>query len=187
MHLPIKIAVTHGHPIVAAGLQALLNDSAGVTLCGDDAHIVITDRQRGMALLAAPALASRRVLVVAEHDGVWEARQAIAAGIHGYVLHSASREQLLAALRALHQGEGYVAPGLLPPLEAGGSLPLTSRERDVLTLIAQGCGNKAIARTLEIGLGTVKSHNKQLYAKLGAKTRTQAMLLARRQGLIADK
>jgi two-component system NarL family response regulator len=63
---------------------------------------------------------------------------------------------------------------------------LTSRETDVLQLLAQGCCNKSIARELGIGVGTVKTHVKGLFDKLGATARTHAVVLATRRGLVGD-
>ena len=182
-----KISVTHGDAIVAAGLRAMLSCQVEIMPDGShDAPVVVTDYAHGMALLAERSRAPAKVLVVAGHRNVWELRQAMAAGVHGYVLQSATPEQLLSAVQALQRGAGYISPGLMPVPEPGQPLvKLTRREEDVLRLLAKGYGNKLIARELDIGIGTVKAHNKQLFNKLGATTRTQAVVLARRQGLIS--
>jgi two-component system nitrate/nitrite response regulator NarL len=111
------------------------------------------------------------------------------AGALGVLLRSADGERLLAALRAAASGVAVFEPGLLRALVAGRSVPgeslsLTPRENEVLTLIAEGLSNKLIAERLKISDHTAKFHVNAILGKLGAETRTEAVVLAARRGLL---
>lgn len=118
---------------------------------------------------------------------------AMHAGASGYVLKSASREELLRAIRAVKQGAGFLQAEVTKPLlrrlvldarlEAEGS-NLTLREIEILEFVSEGKSNKEIASLLAISDETVKTHLKRLYEKLGASDRAQAVAIALRQNLI---
>jgi DNA-binding NarL/FixJ family response regulator len=121
---------------------------------------------------------------------VWETTNA---GASGYVLKSASKEDLLRAVRAVHAGAGYLQAEVTKPLlrrlaqdarSAGQKATLTSRELQVLECLAEGQSNKVIAYTLSITEDTVKAHLKSLYDKLDASDRAHAVAIALRQQLI---
>ena len=101
----------------------------------------------------------------------------------------AGREQLAAAVRAVHRGLVVLgpplAPGWFPSRPAGEGPRLTPRERDVLALLARGLGNKQIAWELSVSEHTVKYHVSSLYAKLGAGSRTEALRLGIERGLLS--
>ena len=115
------------------------------------------------------------------------------AGASGYVLKSASKEELLRAIRAVKQGSGFLQAEVTKPLlrrlvldarlEAERS-NLTLREVQILEFLAEGKSNKEIAGFLSISDETVKTHLKRLYEKLGASDRAQAVAIALRQNLI---
>ncbi len=128
-----------------------------------------------------------RVLIVTQMEREWEVRTAMMAGVHGYLLQNADREQLLTAVRTLSRGLRYLSADLSRCVaDSFTRIGLTSRETDVLQLLAQGQCNKSIARELGIGVGTVKTHVKGLFDKLGATARTHAVVLATRRGLVGD-
>jgi DNA-binding NarL/FixJ family response regulator len=115
--------------------------------------------------------------------------------VWGILPLEASAEELLAAVRALHEGLLVGSPALVEPLITRLSgreheeleplpEPLTGRETEVLQLLAQGLGNKGIAAALSISEHTVKFHVSAIYAKLGAASRTEAVRMGVRQGLI---
>ncbi|WP_229205320.1 MULTISPECIES: response regulator transcription factor [unclassified Duganella] len=113
-------------------------------------------------------------------------RTALSAGAHGYLPQQCNASELMTALRTLGAGERYFSRDLLARaadnrLQDG----FTQRENDVLKLLAQGQSNKPIARDLDIGVGTVKSHIKSLFNKLGASARTQAVVLATQRGIVS--
>jgi DNA-binding NarL/FixJ family response regulator len=101
----------------------------------------------------------------------------------------AGREQLAAAVHAVHRGlvvlRPPLAPGWFPSRPAGAGPRLTPREREVLALLAQGLGNKQIAWELSVSEHTVKYHVSSMYAKLGAGSRTEALRLGIELGLLS--
>ena len=119
---------------------------------------------------------------------------AIEAGAAGYLLKDAEPSELARAIRAAHAGEAVIDPSVAARLvraisdrsgtATGQSDHLTPREREVLGLIARGRSNKRIALELGISEKTVKAHVGQVLAKLGVTDRTQAALMAVRQGLV---
>jgi DNA-binding NarL/FixJ family response regulator len=119
--------------------------------------------------------------------------EAMHAGASGYVLKSASKEELLRAIRAVKQGSGFLQAEVTKPLlrrlvldarlEAERS-NLTLREIQILEFLSEGNSNKEIAGYLSISDETVKTHLKRLYEKLGASDRAQAVAIALRQNLI---
>ncbi len=115
------------------------------------------------------------------------AEQAIAAGAAGFLPKTISTRSLLAAVRFMAAGEIYspiMAMGKADnAAPAGGKVPLTGREMDVLKRLSQGLANKEIARDLGLQEVTVKLHVKTLFRKIGAKNRTHAALIAREMGL----
>ena len=203
----IKVVVAHADAIVNAGLAALLGASADFTVRIDgadadadaDADVVIVDHKAGLERMrrrADPRQADHvhhgkagqpRVLIVTQLDREWEVRTAMMAGVHGYLLQNSPADQLLSAVRSLSRGMRYLSADLSRCVaDSFTRIGLTSRETDVLQLLAQGRCNKSIARELGIGVGTVKTHVKGLFDKLGATARTHAVVLATRRGLVGD-
>jgi two-component system, NarL family, response regulator LiaR len=114
---------------------------------------------------------------------------AIRAGAIGYLLKTTDADELCRAIRAAADGQVQLAPEAAARLLREVRLPespeaLTERETEVLRLIAQGYSNKEIARTLNVGERTVKSHVSSILGKLGLASRTQAALYAVRMGLV---
>lgn len=173
--------------------------NAGADPMAAGADIVIVDHKAGLERMrrsADPQQADHahhgkagqpRVLIVTQLDREWEVRTAMMAGVHGYLLQNSAPDQLLAAVRSLSRGMRYLSADLSRCVaDSFTRIGLTSRETDVLQLLAQGQCNKSIARELGIGVGTVKTHVKGLFDKLGATARTHAVVLATRRGLVGD-
>jgi len=128
---------------------------------------------------------SARVIVLTTFDTDNEIYRAIKAGAKGYVLKDARREELLDSIRRVSRGETSIPPALLEKLAAGvGSEPLTGRELDVLTLLARGKSNKQIGASLYISETTVKAHLRGIFTKLSVLSRTEAIAVASRRGLV---
>lgn len=135
-----------------------------------------------------------KVLVVTmfeEDDSVFAAMRA---GARGYVLKDADQDELVRAVTAISRGEAIFSPAIaerlihyfaaLPPTAAALAFPdLTSRERDILHLIAQGASNAAIAQRLVLSLKTVQNHVSNIFSKLQVADRAQAIVRARDAGL----
>lgn len=110
-------------------------------------------------------------------------------GARGYIPKLAGSEQLMDALRRILQGEIYLPDALFIPAspstaDGDKTSPLTSRQQEILPLLAEGMPNKQIANTLGVTEGTIKQHLKDLFRRLGARNRTQAVKEARRLGLL---
>ena len=189
-----RVQIAHCDAIVSAGLAALLGDNADMQVVHDiaQADVLILDHKGALEHMRrcadAPHQEHRaRVLIVTQLEREWEVRTAMMAGVHGYLLQSCPADQLLAAVRTLSRGMRYLSADLSRCVaDSFTRIGLTNRETDVLQLLAQGQCNKSIARELGIGVGTVKTHVKGLFDKLGATARTHAVVLATRRGLVGD-
>lgn len=128
---------------------------------------------------------SARVIVLTTFDTDADLSRAIKAGAKGYLLKDTPREELLTCIRRVYFGETVIPAALLTKLTAGLSAePVTDRELQVLTLLARGQSNKEIGTTLNISESTVKSHLRNIFAKLNVLSRTEAIATATRQGLV---
>ncbi len=136
-----------------------------------------------------------RILMLTMSDEERDLFGAIGAGAHGYVLKDVPAEEVAAAILAVHAGESLIPQTLAPRLLAefaaltrqsnNPALPhLTSRELEVLGLLAQGKSNKEIARRLVISENTVKNHVRNILDKLQLHSRTEAALYAMRERLV---
>lgn len=193
----IHVFVDHPDPLVSAGLVATLREQPDLQVsqhaCDDAApDVVVADYLRGLAALghASPPSPGRRtglprVLVVTRCDSEWEIRHALERGVRGYLLLGCRLPELVEAVRVVHRGGRHL--DALAAQRIADSLTreaLTVRETDVLRLMAEGLGNKAIANRLDIALGTVKSHIKAILEKLESASRTEAAAVAERRGLL---
>jgi DNA-binding NarL/FixJ family response regulator len=126
-----------------------------------------------------------RVIVVTTFEGDYEIQRALAAGAFGYVLKSAPLDELVGVIRKVHAGRRHLPAAVAENLAVyvGGD-PLTEREVEVLSRIAEGDRNRDIAEHLGIAEDTVKVHVKRIMDKLGAKDRTQAVAIGIRRGVI---
>ena len=126
-----------------------------------------------------------RVIVLTTYDTDDEISQALKAGAKAYVLKDIAAEQLLACIRDVLAGKTYIAPAAAAKLaETVTRVQLTPRELSALRLLADGKANKEIASELDISERTVKTHLEHLFAKLGVTSRTEAVKVANRRGLV---
>lgn len=126
-----------------------------------------------------------RVLVMSSSAASDVVVRAVHAGARGFIPRSAPGSQLLTALRAVHAGRLFLTPDLQTRLLAAkGGSQLSSRELDVLKLVAQGRSNPEIARALNLAAATAKNHVNHVMRKLGADDRTHAVVMAIRRGLL---
>ncbi len=195
---PLRALARHNDPLLAAGINAALMSAPGievVTACDSssfpDAEVVLGDYESGMAWahhLRRRTSPSRRlpgVVVVTWRDSEADVRTALQAGIGGYLLGNCGLNELVDAVRAVGRGSPYlceVAASLVA--KSLTRTPLTMRESEILRLIASGMSNKVIASELNIALGTVKAHARAILDKLGARSRTQAIVIAAQRGLL---
>jgi DNA-binding NarL/FixJ family response regulator len=126
-----------------------------------------------------------RVIVLTTYDTDDEIERALKAGAKAYVLKDISAEGLVGCIRDVLAGKTYLAPAAAAKLAEGVTrLQLTPREMATLRLMADGKANKEIASELSISERTVKTHLGHLFAKLGVTSRTEAIKIATRRGLV---
>lgn len=201
----IQVLVADDHVTVREGLAAIIGRQPDMQVIGEAANgreavdlwlqhrpdVTLLDLR--MPLLdgvgAMDAIrqqdASARIVVLTTFDTDNEIARAIKSGAKGYLLKDAQREELLECVRKVHGGETCIAPALVAKLAAGiSSEALTGRELDVLTLLARGKSNKEIGVNLYISETTVKSHLRSIFAKLNVLSRTEAITVASRRGLV---
>jgi two-component system, NarL family, nitrate/nitrite response regulator NarL len=190
---PVRVLVVSDDPLVRAGLGHLLESESEAEVVTDaaEAEVALWDGQHArldeLAVLGVP--------VVAVVDDESHSAAALAAGARGAVLRSADGASLWAALVAVRHGltvlDAAFAPVAAPVAPAGpvrGLRPgeeLTAREREVLGLLSRGLSNKQIAGELVISEHTAKFHVNAILGKLSAASRTEAVVVAVRLGLIA--
>jgi DNA-binding NarL/FixJ family response regulator len=205
---PIRLVIADDHPVVRDGLSGMFADDPGFEVLGEAADgaeairlaqtlrpdVILMDlRMPGMDGLAAITELARRglptrVLVLTTYDTDTYVLPAIEAGATGYLLKDAPRDELLRAVRAAAAGQSVLSPSVASTLmnrmrepEAG---PLSTRELEVLELVAAGNTNRELAAKLFISEATVKSHLLNIYAKLDVKDRAAAVGVAYRRGLL---
>ena len=128
---------------------------------------------------------SARIVVLTTYDTDNEISRAVKAGARGYMLKDARREDILDCIRRVHRGETCIPAPLVAKLAATvSSESLTSREVTVLEMLARGLSNKEIGAQLFIGETTVKSHLRSIFAKLNVLSRTEAITVGSRRGII---
>ncbi len=150
----------------------------------------------GAAREIKKCLPRTRILMLTGIDTAGDVVKALEAGADGYVLKEVSPEELIHAIRVIGAGEAYLEPsitrrviermrGARPSRGAATMIEhLTPREREILQLMATSATNREMAETLNLSEETVRSHSKNVLAKLGQPNRTQAVLYALREGLI---
>lgn len=207
---PLRILLADDHPVVRDGLRAMLSTEADFAVVGEAgtgaAAVAEAARLRPDVVLmdlAMPEMdgveAIRRlraadpavqVVVLTVFDTDERILGALAAGAQGYLLKGAPRAEIFAAIRTVRAGGALIPPlaaaKLLRRVRAEEPDALTPREREVLGLVAAGLANRDIAARCGISERTVKFHVSSILGKLGAGNRTQAVRLAREQGLLSS-
>ncbi|MFJ6071991.1 response regulator [Streptomyces sp. NPDC093065] len=205
---PIRLLLADDHPVVRAGLRAVLETEPGLVVVAEaataeeavaraahgDVDVVLMDLQFGRGMNGAEATAAiaarpgaPRVLVVTTYDSDADTLPAIEAGATGYLLKDAPPEDLAEAVRTAAAGRTALAPAVADRLMNRLRTPLTTltrRETEVLALVADGLSNQAVGQRLHLTEGTVKSHLARIYAKLDVDSRTAAVATATSLGLI---
>lgn len=206
----IRVLVVDDHAVIREGLASILAREPDIEVVGLAAggregldlagsarpDVVLLDMQmpdlHGLEVLermSREVVPTPRVIVLTVHDDDELVLNAVRGGAQGYVLKSASREDLVAAIRHVAGGgqrfDEVVVRALLAEQGRTEEEPLlTERELDVLRLVAAGYSNKEVGAHLYIGLTTVKTHLDDVYRKLGVSDRAHAVAVALRRGLL---
>ena len=206
MEKKITVLLVDDHSLVRRGFRRMLEDEPDMEVVAEvgngqaalDAYnqhrpnLVLMDvRLPGMSGAEATAAILRsfpdaHVLMLSTHSGEEEIYRAMQAGARGYILKSVLREDLLRAIRDVHAGKRHLDPIVASHLaERVSHKSLTSRELEVLRMVAKGWGNKEIAGALKIAEITVKLHVSHVLEKLNVKDRTEAATAAMQRGIIS--
>lgn len=201
----VRILVVDDHFIVRMGLIALINTEPDLQVIGEtddgDQAITLFEKLRPDLLLMDVRMPRRsgteairhirqvtpnaRVLMLSAFDGDADIHAALEAGAQGYVLKSATGEELIPAIRAVAAGKRWIPREVATRLKTRNAYEeLTAREIDVLNQLARGLANKEIADALKISEYTTKDHLKSILAKLRVADRTQAVTAALQRGII---
>ena len=213
----IRVAVVDDQDLVRSGFVVLLNSDPGIEVVGEASDgvdavslchrtvpdVVLMDvrmpRMDGLEatrrILADPACAATRVLILTTFDEDELVVEALRAGASGFLLKDTRPAQLLEAIGVVASGDALLAPRVTKRLiERFAALPaaadrpaddgLTDREREVLVTVAQGLSNQEIAERLHMGYGTVKTHVSHLLTKLQSRDRAQLVMVAYESGLV---
>ena len=125
------------------------------------------------------------IVVFTSDGGARLLAEALKAGVKGYVRKDSPSEDLVRAIEAARNGEFYVDPGLSSTIVLDeGDRTLSARQREILQMLADGMQTDAVAEKLGLSTETVRTHTKRILAKLEASTRTQAVAIGIRHGLI---
>jgi DNA-binding NarL/FixJ family response regulator len=190
----VKVLIAHGDPLISAGLEATvsrLRDFEPVAgpsnLRLPVADVVIADYESGLRLIASGGALSRRVLILTHSDSEAKICHALEQGARGYLLLGCSLQDLSDGLRSVHLGGIALGPLVASRIaDRMKQQALTRREGDILRHMMLGMSNKAIALKLALAVGTVKTHVKSVLEKLDASSRTQAVSIAQRRGILRE-
>ncbi|HEY2556587.1 MAG TPA: response regulator transcription factor [Diaminobutyricibacter sp.] len=204
----IRLVIADDHPVVRAGIRALLDHEDGITVVGEAAtpdeavelaerenpDLVLMDLQFGSDATGAEATRRIReleappyVLVLTNYDTDGDILSAVEAGASGYLLKDTPPPELIAAVRAAASGESALAPAIAGRLLNRMRAPqvsLSRREIEVLDQVAAGRSNSEIAAALVVSETTVKSHLVHIFSKLDVSSRTAAVSVARQLGIL---
>ena len=212
-----RIVLADDHPIVLNGLRNLIcteddlevvgEASSGLTalnvICEQQPDVAVVDismpELNGISLSRrlADQMPAVNVLVLSLHEDRTYLKQALAAGVRGYMLKRSAAENLVQAIRAVVMGGLYIDPAIASRMFSGGRehaarpentsiKELTERETNVLKFAALGFTNKEIAHRLGVGVKSIETFRARGFEKLGLRTRAELVRYAAAQGWLAD-
>lgn len=202
---PIRVLVIDDHPLLRDGIVAMISNQTDITIAAEAANgregvekfrsqrpdVTLMDLQMpemdGVDTIVAirGEFPTARIIVLTTYAGDVLAQRALKAGAQAYVLKSQVRKDLLETIRAVHGGHKRIHSEIARQIaEHSIDDALTSREIEVLELVAIGHANKQVANRLSISEETVKGHVSNILSKLGANDRTHAVTIAMKRGII---
>ncbi|MEX5635056.1 response regulator [Parafrankia sp. FMc2] len=204
----IRVLLVDDHPVVRAGIRAMLDPYPGISVVGEASsgtaavrlaqallpQVVLMDLRMpdgdGVTATARirAALPATKVLVLTTYEADGDILPAVGAGAAGYLLKDTTPADLAQAVRAAARGETVLSPSvaarLFDRMRAPEPGPLSGREVQVLRLVSRGNTNAEIGRELHIGEATVKTYLVRIFQKLGVSDRTEAVMAAVTAGLL---
>ncbi len=206
----IRVMLVDDHPLMRQGTRTFLEMDPDMVIVaetgqGEEALTLARHQRPGVVLLdirlhgssgidvarvLRQDLPEVKVLVLTTYPYETYVRALFAIGVHGYLLKTSSDTELIAAVRAVHQGEtalsAEIAAQLAMPRRSGiaPTRALSEREREVLTLVGDGASNKEIGQQLGLKENTIVLYLSNIMAKLGARSRTDAVKIAVQEGII---
>lgn len=201
----ISVLTVDDHPLLRDGIAALVNGQADMKVIAEASggreaierfrehhpDITLMDLRMpdmdGIDTMTAiiHEFPDARIIVLTTYSGDALIVRALKAGAQGYLLKGQLRKELLETIRSVHIGRKRISPEVAVQVaNHAADTFLTSREIDVLQLIAEGNANKVVADNLEITEDTVKAHVRNILSKLGANDRTHAVTIALKRGII---
>ena len=202
---PLRLLLADDHPVVRAGLAAVLKFDPRFTVVAEaaDGHAAIAayrEHQPDITLMdvrmpnldgieAARRIRAQtpgaRILMLTTYDAEEDIRRAMDAGASGYLLKDSSQDDLITAMLAVHRGEKWLPANIARRLrEHTRETPLSPRQIEVLELLAKGLSNKEIASVLGFTTDGTKAHLRAIFARLGVADRTEAVVHAIQRGLV---
>lgn len=204
--MTIRVLLADDHPLTRAGLAAYLRSQEGIELVGEaadglEAWEMILEYEPDVALLdirmpeVDGVAVARRLkqekkrtvpLMLTSYDARQYVLASIRAGAKGYILKTTTPDELGRAISVVAEGGVYLDSEVASTVGDSEFSPdaLSAREREVLALAARGLSSKEVAQKLFISERTVQTHLASIYDKLGARNKTEAMLLALRYGVV---
>ena len=199
----IKVLIAHGDPLISAGLAVTLRKwrDFEAIVCSPDltvsqatsghlppADLIVADYESGLRLIASAGAAGHRVMILTHSDSEAKISHALEQGARGYLLLGCSLQELIDGLRSVHVGGIALGPLVATRIaDWMKQQALTTREADILRQMMLGLSNKGIAKKLTLAVGTVKTHVKSVLEKLGAASRTEAVAIAQRRGILREE
>ena len=201
----IRVLIIEDHPLMRLGVASIIGAQEDMTVVaeagsGEQAlelfrvhrtDVVVVDlglpQMGGVAVIRALRLLNSEVkfVVLTTYEGDEDIYQALAAGAHAYVIKGLPHNMLVDAIRRVRRGANYVPPALMHKLDArSASEKLSAQEIRVLKMISEGRSNRNIGDELGVTEATIKYHVSEILARLGAKDRTEAVVIAHRRGLL---
>ena len=204
----INVIIADDHAIIRDGLKAMLAGAAGIEIVGcagngkqaidmlegSGADVILMDISMPLmnGIEATKIITEKypavKVIALTIHEQIDQVRYMLNAGVHGYVLKDAAKEELIQAILAVSKGKKYYSEKImekLSSLNTSGNKPLlTEREKEILKLIAEEYTNQQIADKLFLSVRTVDTHRRNLFQKLGVKNTAGLVKYAYTLGLV---
>lgn len=201
----IRILLADDHTVVRDGLSVIIDQEPGLQVVAqaatgrqavelwDEHRPDITLMDLKMPLLNGVSAISEirashpeaRIIILTTFDGDEDIYRALRAGAKSYLLKDVRRDELFHCIREVHAGKYFLPPEVAAKLASRQpAVELTSRELEVLRLLSEGKSNKAVGALLSIAEVTVKSHVRAVFSKLNVLSRTEAIAVANRTGLL---